>query len=70
MAVSGSGWTLGGMYKRISNSFHLIRGFHVCSDGLYYNLSKRECVDIGAKKEESVCDLEKKFSARFFLIVE
>ena len=51
MVLCGSEWTHSEMYKRSSNSFHLIRGFHVCSDGLHHDLSKRECVDIGAKKE-------------------
>jgi hypothetical protein len=41
----------------------------VCG-GLHHDLSKREFVDIGAKKEESIFDLEKIFSEWFFLIVQ
>jgi hypothetical protein len=36
----------------------------VCSDVLRHDLSTREHVDIGAKEEESKCDLEKIFSER------
>ncbi len=70
MAICESGRTYNGMYKSSSSSFHLIWGFYVCSGGLHHDLSKRECVDIGAKKEESICDLKKFFSERFFLIVQ